>query len=996
MSARARWVLVVVVALGLLGSCWAALAVWAPSLDTGTDVGLASVLLTVALAVLGPWAERARREERRKREAARKVSARADGSPQSLVAGEVSGDIVMAPGAVIYPGRKWSGETLSDSEPVVVGDVPQEPEAFLPRAELIEALATGAGASVVFALTGLRGAGKTQVAAAYARARIAERWRLVGWVDAESPGSVLAGLRAVARGLGLDVAGEDAGVVAPAVRHRLETDGERRLLVFDNAQDLDGLRSLLPAGGRGQVVVTSTRQGAAGLGRAVPVDVFSAEEAAQFLAARTGLVDEAGAAELAGEVGFLPLALAQAAAVIARERLGYATYLKRLRSVPVERYLGRVEGAAYPRGLAQAVLLSLAGAGADDDVGLCAAVMDLVAVLSPAGVPRSIMHTAGRVGALPGVVGAVDEAAVDAALGKLAEGSVLAFNTDGSAVIAHRLLMRVVREWRLADAQFARVVAAAAGVLSRLTDDLARVWENPAEARELAAQIAALGEHAGADLADADAARVLALRVRGLYLLNELGDSPGQVIRLGAPLAADCQRVLGVEHPDTLASRHNLAYAYQAAGRVGDAITLFEQVLADRERVLGVEHPDTLASRHNLAYAYQAAGRVGDAITLFEQVLADRERVLGAGNPDTLASRNNLAYAYQAAGRVGEAITLFEQVLADTERVLGSDHPGTLASRNNLAYAYQAAGRVGDAITLFEQVLADRKRVLGAENPATLASGNNLAGAYESVGRVGEAITLFEQVLADTERVLGAEHPDTLTSGNNLAGAYESVGRVGEAITLYEQVLADRTRVLGADHPGSLTSCNNLAYAYESAGRVGEAITLYEQVLADTERVLGAEHPDTLTSRNNLACAYRATGRMVEAITLFEQALADHVRVLGTENPGTLASVSNLAGAYESAGRAGKAITLYEQVLADRTRVLGVDHPDTLTSYHNLAHAYQATGQAQAAAALYEQVLADTERVLGTDHPLTQRIRKNAAGLVKEIPRTRHSTRQGG
>ncbi|RSM32828.1 tetratricopeptide repeat-containing protein, partial [Amycolatopsis balhimycina DSM 5908] len=74
---------------------------------------------------------------------------------------------------------------------------------------------------------------------------------------------------------------------------------------------------------------------------------------------------------------------------------------------------------------------------------------------------------------------------------------------------------------------------------------------------------------------------------------------------------------------DTLSSRNNLAYAYQAMGDLGRAIPLYEANLADSERVLGPDHPDTLSSRNNLAYAYQAMGDLGRAIPLYEANLAD-------------------------------------------------------------------------------------------------------------------------------------------------------------------------------------------------------------------------------------------------------------------------------------------------------------------------------------------------------------------------------------
>jgi tetratricopeptide (TPR) repeat protein len=824
------------------------------------------------------------------------------------------------------------GPTSTRAECVVVGDVPQEPPAFQPRPDRVAVLEATGGprVSVVFAVTGIRGVGKTQVAAAYARRRIVNRWRLVAWLDASEEVSILAGLARVAVAAGVGKPGEDPRELATSVRHWLEADGKRRLVVFDNASDLDVLRPFLPAAGASQVVITSSRQSVTHLGMPVPVDVFTEEEALAFLVDRTRIDDGAGARELAAELGCLPLGLAQAAATIARERLDYGTYLGRLRAIPVSNYLIRVEGDPYPHGVAKSILLSLKSIEDADSEGLCARVMDLVSFLSDAGVSRTLLYGPVDAGVLPcwndgGRVpmSEVSPVSLDAALGRLADASLIAFGLDGSAVSAHRLVARVVRERRIADGEVRAVAVTAIRLLAGAVE---RVRSSRTRASVLALQIGALNEHVTNHLSDSSAEvkqSLLRLRVLSVGLVNTYDSA--YAIHIGTPLVTECERILGADHPDTLTCRKNLADAYHSSWNPGDAIPLYERTLADRERVLGFEHPDTIVSRYDLAVAYNQAGQVREAIPLYERTLADRERVLGFEHPDTIILRNDLAYAYLSARRLGDAIVLYEHILADLERIQDIDRPTIDTVRNNLGYAYTEAGQPEKAIPLLERNLADS----GDKEPDATSARLNLIHAYHEAGRHNETIPLYETAVAGGERVLGGEHANTLGYRYNLAVAFRLAGRLEEAMLLHERTVADRERILGMDHPDTLSSRNSLADTYMDAGRAGQAIPLYERTMVDRERILYSDHPDTLSSRHDLATAYKETGQTGEAIRLYERTLADRERILGGDHLSVLVSRISLASAYELAGRQDEAIAVYERALADCERVLGPD--DSLT-----------------------------------------------------------------
>jgi hypothetical protein len=92
------------------------------------------------------------------------------------------------------------------------------------------------------------------------------------------------------------------------------------------------------------------------------------------------------------------------------------------------------------------------------------------------------------------------------------------------------------------------------------------------------------------------------------------------------------------------------------------------RLLADRVRVLGSDHPDTLATRHNLALWRGAAVEVATAADEFEKLLADYVRVMGPNHRDTVVARRDLLLWHSVAAQREEPPQLGQHGLGHWRR----------------------------------------------------------------------------------------------------------------------------------------------------------------------------------------------------------------------------------------------------------------------------------------------------------------------------------------
>ena len=654
------------------------------------------------------------------------------------------------------------------------------------------------------ALCGLGGIGKTQTVLEYIY-RYGSEYQAIVWIKADTRENLFADFLSLAQLLVLpERDAQDQAVVNAAIRRWLQ-EHTGWLLVFDNADDLEIMREVLPTGCQGHVLLTTRAQAMGRVAHRIEIEEMSLETGTLFLLRRAGLLgsdaslekasekDRISAERLVQELGGLPLALDQAGAYIEEASLSIEEYrelYQQQRYVLLQRRGGLV--ADHPEPVATTWTLSFTcveqmDRGAADLLRFCA-------FLDPDAIPEEVF-TQGTALSCPSLaLFRSDRIRLHQAIEVLRKFSLVRRNPETKLLSIHRLVQISIQESMDQETQYFWAKQIIQAVSTAFPEDVTVACWPECQRLLPHVQICAM-------LVDT----YHLLLPEGAKLLNQAG------------------------------------YYLRERALYREAEAFYKKALATRERVLGASHLDTAQVLYNLARLYYDLGQYDLCERLHLQSLEIREQAVPVDHLALALSLNSLAFLYYIQERnFDDAERLHQRALPLFNTTLGMDHPKTAHCLSNLALLYVSQEKEVEAEQLLLRVLMIRESRLGPLHLDTARSLQNLAWFYihqRKQERYAEAKQLLQRSLTIRETHLGPEHPQVAMSLHHLALWCEAQGDNEGAQRLYQQVLTIRRMMMGDDNPKVLLTEESYAALLRKMGLHEKATQLEEHLQAVHNKV---------------------------------------------------------------------------------------------------------------------------------------------------------------
>ena len=282
-----------------------------------------------------------------------------------------------------------------------------------------------------------------------------------------------------------------------------------------------------------------------------------------------------------------------------------------------------------------------------------------------------------------------------------------------------------------------------------------------------------------------------------------------------------------VQGEKTLGMRVNWSKRYISLAPICTVLGLAFKV-KDPERLLGEEHPITMAAIGNLAVALTRLGRTEESEAVYRRLIELEERMLPQDDLDRTYSLNNLGVHYANIGRFTEAEPLLREALRIRVSQVDETDASLPFSNENLGMMLREAGRYEEAEPFLNRGLYLRRKLLGEEHRWIAESLFSNGLLYALWGRPGDHVradSMLRASLAMYDATTGPDHPGKAYTFHALGQLEMQRDDAAAAERWFREALRLRQQPRDAPRVAVQTRVE-LAHALRAQGRAAEARAL--------------------------------------------------------------------------------------------------------------------------------------------------------------------------
>lgn len=654
--------------------------------------------------------------------------------------------------------------------------------------------------SYIQCIIGIPGSGKTQIVSEYAY-RYHQEYDVIWWIMSNDKHKILEGYINFAKEMDICPNNLDDLIYINIVKSWMETN-DNWLFIFDNVESYEDIYEFLPKIFKGDILISS-RYNINGSFNPQKIDLFTPLDSVLFLKKRTEIEDDTDIEKLAYQLGYLPLALEQAAAYIISSGESFSDYLKLFKDYGVKLFGDSSNKEEYKYTVNTTWKISM------DKIKnyKVHSILFIIAYFDADEIPLFLIYDNRKILEEILDINISDKIEYNNLIEQLSTYSLI--KVKSKKIYIHRLFQEVLRK-NLSEYKIDKYIKCCV----RIVDNILKFDFGVSKDRHL--------------------------------FIEYLSHVTSVVNCAEKILKSD-------EYINYIASiNYRLGFGLESVSYYLPAKKCFLKSLYCYRKLYGYYNIYTANSYEGIALIYKVLGNFDWAKRIFFKALEIRLKVSDS-LLETATTYNNIARVLHDQGEFDEALRYYHLVLKMRKDILGMNHKDIASVYNNIALVYRNLGNLSMAIECHKKDLNILTKLNELNSVDAISTYNNFAKSYDMLKRYDDALDYYNKALKIAISILGENHPHTAIIYDNLGVIYKNMNKLENADSYFNKAIDIRLNIFGANHYFTAQSYNNYGELLCMQKKYNEAKKYFLDARRIFNRFYGQKHPYTIRVNNNLS-----------------------------------------------------------------------------------------------------------------------------------------------